>query len=93
MWMANKRAKHLLLLSRSGGTSQTAVQLKANLKELDVELTAPQCDIADQISLEAVLRVCQQFMLPTKGCIQASSVPKNAPFETVFPRLESRHQS
>jgi acyl transferase domain-containing protein/NADPH:quinone reductase-like Zn-dependent oxidoreductase/SAM-dependent methyltransferase len=73
-WMATRGAKQILILSRSGSSSQQVAELIAELQEVGVTVVAPSCDVSDVYALGAVLvKVCAQ-MPPVKGCIQGSMV-------------------
>lgn len=72
-WMAKKGAKHLILPSRSGLSSEAANDVVMKLKENGVSVMAPICDIS-AISLSAVLAECALTMPPIRGCINAAMV-------------------
>jgi acyl transferase domain-containing protein/NADPH:quinone reductase-like Zn-dependent oxidoreductase len=73
-WMATRGAKHILILSRSGFSSQQVAELIQELREVGVSAVAPSCDVSDVYALGAVLvKVCGE-MPPIKGCIQGSMV-------------------
>ncbi|MCG8671447.1 MAG: type I polyketide synthase [Pseudomonadales bacterium] len=54
-WLALKGAKHIVLMSRSGATTQRCHTVIKSLEEIGVRVLLPQVDIADSISLEACL--------------------------------------
>ncbi|KAL4914902.1 hypothetical protein BDW62DRAFT_134806 [Aspergillus aurantiobrunneus] len=85
LWMADRGARNLLLLSRSGNTSPKAQDLTAELARRDVRVLTPPCDISDPSSLSAALDHChsQMQMPPVKGCIQAAMVLRDALFEAM----------
>lgn len=72
-WMVDKGARHLVLLSRSGGrSSEEVAAFVEDLRSRDVEVYCPPCSIANPASLGAVLEHCRVHMPPIKGCIQAA---------------------
>ncbi|KAK6527427.1 hypothetical protein TWF694_004416 [Orbilia ellipsospora] len=73
-WMADRGARHLVLLSRSGANTEAAISLMAELNALGVECVTPCCDISDGQALEEVLKSVTETVPPIKGCIQASMV-------------------
>ena len=73
-WMAQRGAKHLVLLSRSGPKDQDAQSFLDELKSSGVAVKAPKCDITDETSLKLILEACAADMPPIKGCIQGTSV-------------------
>nr|WP_269440761.1 type I polyketide synthase [Micromonospora tarapacensis] len=52
----NGGARHLLLLSRQGGSASSAPALAADLADAGCQATFVACDAADRVALEAVLR-------------------------------------
>lgn len=87
--MADKGAKYLILLSRSGPASLKAKEVIAELEEQGVQIFAPQCDVTSKASLEAVLEVCGKTMPPIRGCINAVMhlqvpMPNPIPWVLVF---------
>lgn len=82
-WMVNKGAKNLILLSRSGTTSQAAADLVSELERRGVVIAAPKCDAGSEISLKAVLEDCANNMRPIKGCINAAMALNDSLFENM----------
>ena len=71
--MADRGAKHLVLLSRSGAIHEAAVKLVESLTERGVQVSVPKCDVTDQEALRDVLQQCsEEGMPPIKGCLQAA---------------------
>ena len=70
--MIERRAKHLLLLSRSGGSNEDARELVEEFQ--DVSIAAPRCDVSDEHTLACTLEEYRTRMPPIQGCIQASMV-------------------
>jgi malonyl CoA-acyl carrier protein transacylase len=50
--VANREARHLLLVSRRGPQAPGAEELKAELEELGAEVTVAACDVTDRSALE-----------------------------------------
>ncbi|KAI1171985.1 hypothetical protein F4777DRAFT_593221 [Nemania sp. FL0916] len=79
-WMTDKGARHLILLSRSGGSSAAASSAIADLKMRGINIFAPMCDVSCAAALEIVLERCRTTMPPIKGCINAAMVLQDAVF-------------
>ncbi|KAK6345704.1 hypothetical protein TWF718_007613 [Orbilia javanica] len=79
-WMAEKGARHLILLSRSGPRTDTALALINDLKNLGVNCVTPCCDISSFESVRDTLETIAGVIPPIKGCIQASMVLRSALF-------------
>lgn len=75
-WFASRGAKNLILLSRSGPTSEAAVKLVEDLKEQGVNVATPRCDVSDVTSLKEAIDGVTDTMPLVKGCVQASMVLK-----------------
>ncbi|APA10781.1 hypothetical protein sscle_07g055510 [Sclerotinia sclerotiorum 1980 UF-70] len=82
-WMADRGAKNLVLLSRSGPTSEEASQCISSLQAQGVRVETPLCDISDFKSLESVLKSLDKKMPPIKGCIQSAMVLRSSVFENM----------
>lgn len=77
-WMTKRGARNLILLSRSGNTSETSRELVSDLESQGVKVATPACDVSDLSALQAALKGCN--MPPIKGCIQGSMVLKDSTF-------------
>ena len=76
-WMADRKARYFLLLSRSGvDGNEAARDLIDEMKARGVNLYAPRCDITNKEAMAAIMEEWNQIMPPIKGCIQASMVLK-----------------
>ncbi|KAI1410735.1 hypothetical protein F5Y13DRAFT_201943 [Hypoxylon sp. FL1857] len=83
-WMADKGAKHLILPSRSGVSSQSASEAVSELAERGVNVVAPKCDVTLAASVAAMLRDCADGkMPPIKGCINAAMDLQDVIFENM----------
>jgi acyl transferase domain-containing protein/NADPH:quinone reductase-like Zn-dependent oxidoreductase/NADP-dependent 3-hydroxy acid dehydrogenase YdfG len=76
-WFASRGAKHLILLSRSGPTSEKSLVLLEDLASRGVNVATPRCDVGNVESLRTVLESAAKAMPPIKGCIQGSMVLKD----------------
>lgn len=74
-WMAQRGARNLILLSRSGPCSEAAKSTIRGLEQLGVRVCSPLCDVADIWSLQSALLQVQD-MPPIKGCVQAAAALK-----------------
>ncbi|KAJ5683051.1 hypothetical protein N7462_006216 [Penicillium macrosclerotiorum] len=90
-WLADRGARHLLLLSRSGGQDKKSRALIDSLRVRDVQVMAPACDVSDEVPVQNALRECASQMPPIKGCIQAAMVLRDALFENIS--HQSWHES
>ena len=70
--MIEKGARHLLLLSRSGGNNEEAREFLNEFQH--VSIAAPRCDVSDGHILARTLEEYITRMPPIQGCIQASMV-------------------
>ncbi|KAJ5950212.1 uncharacterized protein N7479_008625 [Penicillium vulpinum] len=82
-WLADHGARHLLLLSRSGGQHEKHKELVKHLELKGVMVLAPACAVSDGESVKNALRESRSQMPRIKGCIQAAMVSKNARFEEI----------
>ncbi|PLB53839.1 hypothetical protein P170DRAFT_396789 [Aspergillus steynii IBT 23096] len=80
-WMADRGAKHLIVLSRSGPTSTAAANKIAELTARGVKIFAPKCDVSSEACFRQVLEDCELTMPPIRGCINASMVLQDAIFQ------------
>lgn len=82
-WFIQQGAQNLILLSRSGTNNPTAKSFVDLLKKQGACVAAPACDITNETALKEVLEECLLTMPPIKGCIQATMVLDEAPFEAM----------
>ncbi|KAF5531595.1 polyketide synthase [Fusarium napiforme] len=81
-WMADRGAKHLIVPSRTGATSQAAAHLVAELTSRGVNIVAPKCDVSVREDVTLMLEECSRTMPPIKGCINAAMVLQDAIFQS-----------
>lgn len=74
--MADRGARNLILLSRSGAASLPAKELVRDLTARGIKVATPPCDVTDYGALRSVLRECSTYMPAVKGCIQGAMVLK-----------------
>ncbi|PYI32692.1 putative polyketide synthase [Aspergillus indologenus CBS 114.80] len=82
-WFADRGARHLLLLSRSGGQSERGRMLVEQLQRRGVQVLAPACDVSDEVPLQNTLQLCKSQMPPIRGCLNAAMVLRDALFENI----------
>lgn len=87
-WMADRGAKYLIVLSRSGAVSQAAIELVSELQAKNVHIAAPRCDISSATDLSAALNMAS--FPPIKGCINATMVLQDSIFENMTHEQWSR---
>ena len=74
-WLADKGARNLVLLSRSGPSKDVDHTLIKELSTQGVLVQAPACDVAIRDSVSVMLEWCAEAgMPPIKGCIQGAMV-------------------
>ncbi|KAK6538230.1 hypothetical protein TWF694_011109 [Orbilia ellipsospora] len=78
-WMAERGAKTIVLLSRSGPT-ESARDFLTTMRDMGVNCLTPRCDISDMNSVQETIKQLQITIPPIKGCIQATMVLKSALF-------------
>ncbi|KAL5338239.1 hypothetical protein BJX70DRAFT_215652 [Aspergillus crustosus] len=79
-WMADHGAKHIILLSRSGASSERTQTMLADLLRRGVNIRAFTCDASSESSLASVLQTCNDTMPSIRGCINAAMVLQDAVF-------------
>ncbi|KAF3919106.1 hypothetical protein ABW21_db0206002 [Orbilia brochopaga] len=77
-WMAERGAKNLILLSRSGPRTLEMKAFVAELESMGVNCFTPACDISNRSMVEKVFQSLN--CPPIKGCLQSSMVLRSALF-------------
>lgn len=72
-WMVGRKARNLVLLSRSGPRTDEARELLSELRGQGIRVEAPSCNIADQEAVRAVFDSLSD-MPAIRGCIQGTMV-------------------
>lgn len=73
-WLVTKGARHLVLISRSGPTSEESRHAISTLKNQGVQVHAAACNVTDRDALAHLLQKVQQTMPPLKGIVHAAMV-------------------
>ena len=73
-WMASKKCKNIILISRSGMQSPDSQSLLDELAQLDVKLKVYACDVSNAEKLSHTLKLCLEDMPPIRGVIQSAMV-------------------
>jgi len=73
-WLAEKGARNLVLISRSGPTSIDALEGIARLEKQGVKIHAISCDITDESALTALFKDIEKNMPPLRGIVHAATV-------------------
>ncbi|SAI05805.1 polyketide synthase [Bordetella ansorpii] len=73
-WLADKGARNLVLLTRSGLSSQAAQQAVDALRARGVTVHAPACDVTDREALSGVLAEVAAGMPALRGVVHAAMV-------------------
>lgn len=82
-WMASKGARKLIVLSRSGATSEAAIQIVRELTEQGIYIATPRCDVTVADSLQRVLEDYGSAMGPIRGCVNATMVLQDSIFDNI----------
>ncbi|TRM53550.1 type I polyketide synthase [Achromobacter sp. LC458] len=73
-WLADKGARNLILISRSGPTTDTAQAAIAALQAQGVRVHAAACDVTDRKALARLLDDTASTLPPLKGVVHAAVV-------------------
>ncbi|WZB74644.1 SDR family NAD(P)-dependent oxidoreductase [Achromobacter insuavis] len=73
-WLADKGARNLVLISRSGPAADSARDAIAALQASGVRVHAAACDVTDRQALEQLLTDIAQDMPPLRGIVHAAVV-------------------
>ncbi len=73
-WLADKGARQLILISRSGASSAEAQTAIAELQSAGVKVHAAACDVTDKAALKQLLADCRQQLAPLQGIVHAATV-------------------
>ena len=82
-WMAEKGARHLALLSRSGCKNEEDLAQVEKLRSRGVQVKLINVDITDQNAIAAVVQQISTDMPPLKGIIHGAAVLDDATIPTV----------
>ncbi len=73
-WLAQKGARNLVLISRSGPVSEEARQAISSLHQAGVTVHAAACDVTDKTALTELLAVVARTLPPLTGIVHAAMV-------------------
>ncbi len=73
-WLVSRGAKNLVLISRSGASSDEAKNALAEFKQQDINVMAAACDVSNRDALSALLIKAAETMPPIKGLVHAAAV-------------------
>lgn len=73
-WLVDKGARHLLLLSRRGATSEEAQTFLQQCKAKGVQAHALACDVTDRDALAQIINRCGHELPPLRGVVHAATV-------------------
>lgn len=77
-WLSEKGARHLLLLSRRGPSSDEATQTIELLQSQGVNVVALACDVSHAHEVQTAFEHAAQHMPPIKGIVHAATVIDDA---------------
>ncbi|WP_299201275.1 type I polyketide synthase [uncultured Amphritea sp.] len=73
-WLIEKGAKHLLLVSRRGASSEEAVEFLLQCQTDGIAVRAEACDVTDRSALARIIALCGNELPELKGVIHAATV-------------------
>ncbi|KAI1322483.1 lovastatin nonaketide synthase [Xylariaceae sp. FL0255] len=79
-WMASRGARHFILPSRSGPSTDVTRSFIAELEKAGISVAAPKVDLTNSTELGHVLETLAQSMPPIRGCIQCATVLRDSTF-------------
>ncbi|QFU01713.1 Erythronolide synthase, modules 3 and 4 [Halomonas sp. THAF5a] len=77
-WLADRGARHLILIGRRGLDGPEAREGVARLQAQGVTVTAAACDVNDREALAALLARCRDELPPLRGVVHAAAVIEDA---------------
>lgn len=84
-WLAQRGARHLLLLSRRGADTPGAAEAVEALRAQGVQVLVRACDVADRTALTAALAEAEAPLPPLRGVVHAAMVLDDA----LLPNLDA----
>jgi len=73
-WLADRGARHLVLLSRRGAGADEAHTVLTRLERRGIDVRAVACDVTDRVALSAVFQEIAQGDAPLRGIVHAAMV-------------------
>jgi acyl transferase domain-containing protein/NADPH:quinone reductase-like Zn-dependent oxidoreductase/acyl carrier protein len=77
-WMANKGARNIALLGRSGAVGNESQRIIADLEAAGVQVYVAKVDICDDVSLGEVFKDIENALPPVRGIVHAAMVLDDA---------------
>ena len=74
LWLADKGARHLVLIGRRGVYSPEAIRAIHELENRGIEVKATACDVTNRATLARLLEDIHHAMPPLRGVIHAATV-------------------
>ncbi|RYC60122.1 hypothetical protein CHU98_g6086 [Xylaria longipes] len=81
-WMASRGARNFIVPSRSGASTQAAMDVISELAAKSIQVLAPICDLSSAHQLSVALE-SYAGMPPIKGCINAAMALQDSVFENM----------
>ena len=73
-WLADRGARHLVLLSRRGAASEEAQTVLLRLERRGIDARAVSCDVTDRSAVSSVLQDIAKTKTPLRGIVHAAMV-------------------
>ena len=73
-WLADRGARHLVLISRRGPAAEEALTALARLKSRGIHVLARACDVTDRSALTALFDEVARDLPPLRGIVHAAMV-------------------
>nr|CAA6829784.1 MAG: Capsular polysaccharide biosynthesis fatty acid synthase WcbR [uncultured Thiotrichaceae bacterium] len=77
-WLAEKGAKTLILMGRSGAATEDAKQGVADLEAAGVQVAVYACDVSDQVAIQKAFVDIDSSLPPLRGVVHAAMVLDDA---------------
>jgi len=84
-WLVTRGARHIVLLSRSGVTTESQRAAVEKLKAAGAEVFTPRADVGDEDALRKVLASLRLVCPPLRGILHAAGVPGYEPLRSLTP--------
>jgi zearalenone synthase (highly reducing iterative type I polyketide synthase) len=81
--LAQKGARHLAFVSRSGSASKNAVLLTQELAAMGVQTAIYAADVSDETAMANMLAQCAAEMPPIRGVIQSAAVLEDSIYDNM----------
>lgn len=81
--LAQKGARHLVFVSRSGPASKNAISLTQELAKMGVKTAIYAADVSDKTAMANMLAQCAAEMPPIRGVIQSAAVLEDSIYDNM----------